>query len=410
MLFQLNLDGSMIKVDADDIVYQGSNNVNKIYVMAPYRAPVGLQMAFTLPNGTTTVHYPMQFEGNLTDFPKPIVLNNVRTEGYSLWSLVLMQSATELAGTVGVSVNAVSTTEQYSGNITSYTSSFEVEYSAMPVIPEYTELEFQELYNLLESYYSQNAQMLADTIVTYKSLSAINLSAPVSTVQILNALHALDTTNIAFEMYVPNSSTVTDVPQGGNGTLFIKMANIEKAVVEFRRDVMDTATSYYIGYPSFANDRYTEMDWSTIVAGPLDVSIAQNTRAIAQNTQDITQNAQDITSNTNAISAEQVARLAADTQIRTDYRTKADSYGKTEVYTKGEVNDTFRTKADSYSKSEVYSKQENNATFAGIQIAINEQSTKIGNADISEVAPDLSEAVKSLNDSIDALQDGIIPV
>lgn len=53
------------------------------------------------------------------------------------------------------------------------------------------------------------------------------------------------------------------------------------------------------------------------------------------------------------------------TKIETDnsFRTKADSYSKTETYTKTEADNGFRTKADSYNKTEVYSKTESDGLY-----------------------------------------------
>lgn len=153
MIFFLNLNGTCTRQDTDHI-YQGSNNASKVIAItgiAPGQSHV--DVAFTLPNGLTVGYLPMAYKGAYK-------LEDSSAVSMHLWELNLPYNVTEVQGTVGVSFNAVTgiTEENPKGNnLTSYTNTFEVEYSALPELPSSaTESELEQILNLLEAYAAVN--------------------------------------------------------------------------------------------------------------------------------------------------------------------------------------------------------------------------------------------------------------
>lgn len=138
MVFFIYQDGTTERADSGRI-FQGSNNATTVYAVAPFEPPVGLQAVFTLPDGTTTAAYVMEFTKGYKDL-----------DGVNLWSLKLPRNVTLQEGEVGVSFNAVLP----DGNLTTFTAVFNVEYSGIPEPPTATESEFEEIYNLLTQYYN----------------------------------------------------------------------------------------------------------------------------------------------------------------------------------------------------------------------------------------------------------------
>jgi len=153
MIFFLNLNGTCTRQDTDHI-YQGSNNASKVIAItgiAPGQSRV--DVAFTLPNGLTVGYLPMAYKGAYK-------LEDSSAVSMHLWELNLSYNVTEMQGTVGVSFNAVTgiTEENPKGNnLTSYTNTFDVEYSALPELPSSaTESELEQILNLLEAYAAVN--------------------------------------------------------------------------------------------------------------------------------------------------------------------------------------------------------------------------------------------------------------
>lgn len=154
MIFFLNLDGTCTRQDTDH-VYQGSNNVSKVVAVTSISpAQTFVQVAFTLPNSLTYGYLPMAYKGAYQ------VGSNVNNLMH-LWEFSLPYNVTEMKGTVGVSFNVVNSNT--GANLTSYTSTFEVEYSALPIPPSSaSESELEQILNLLNAYYAQNTGIIAD--------------------------------------------------------------------------------------------------------------------------------------------------------------------------------------------------------------------------------------------------------
>lgn len=160
MLFFLNLDGTVTRSDTDH-VYQGQNkvaNVELFTLISPAQAAI--QVAFTLPNGLTTTYAPMSYVGAYS-------VDESNQKQVHRWKLAVPYNVTEVEGQVGVSFNVLlndgtSGETQETINQTTYTSSFTVEYSALPSPPTTaTEDELGQLLDLLNLYYTQNASLAA---------------------------------------------------------------------------------------------------------------------------------------------------------------------------------------------------------------------------------------------------------
>ena len=158
MLFFLNLDGTVTRSDTDH-VYQGQNkvaNVELFTLISPAQAAI--QVAFTLPNGLTSAYMPMSYVGAYS-------VDESNQKQVHRWKLAVPYNVTEAEGQVGVSFNILlndgtNGETQETINQTTYTSSFFVEYSALPVPPTTaTESELEQLLTLLNLYYTQNASL-----------------------------------------------------------------------------------------------------------------------------------------------------------------------------------------------------------------------------------------------------------
>lgn len=158
MLFFLNLDGTVTRSDTDH-VYQGQNkvaNVELFTLISPAQAAI--QVAFTLPNGLTTTYAPMSYVGAYS-------VDESNQKQVHRWKLAVPYNVTEVEGQVGVSFNVLlndgtSGQTQETINQTTYTASFLVEYSALPIPPKTaTEDELGQLLDLLDKYYAQNASL-----------------------------------------------------------------------------------------------------------------------------------------------------------------------------------------------------------------------------------------------------------
>lgn len=156
MVYFLKLDGTMTLAEPQR-VFQGSNNVNTVYVLSAIAPPTALEISFTLPSGLTTAYYPMIYNGATDEYTVP----NTATTVY-LRSFLLTSNITAEVGTVGVSVNAVySNADGTTGNQTSFTGSFNVEYSSIPeTVTTGAADELQQALDLLSQYYTQQQAII----------------------------------------------------------------------------------------------------------------------------------------------------------------------------------------------------------------------------------------------------------
>lgn len=173
MIFYCDLQGNL-KAFQNETVYQGSNNVTTIYVVAPFNRPVGLNISFTKPNKLVTSPAIMKWVGTLGNVKIPVSFVNIPeqfTDTYNVWAYALPYSITEQNGVVGVSVNAViadsvdvNGQQAYTGNLTTFTGQFTVAYSALPSPPTDipTEWTQDKVLDLLNNYYNDAIQKIGE--------------------------------------------------------------------------------------------------------------------------------------------------------------------------------------------------------------------------------------------------------
>lgn len=173
MIFYCDLQGNL-KAFQNETVYQGSNNVTTIYVVAPFNRPVGLNISFTKPNKLVTSPAIMKWVGTLGNVKIPVSFVNIPeqfTDTYNVWAYALPYSITEQSGVVGVSVNAViadsvdtNGQQAYRGNLTTFTGQFTVAYSALPSPPTDipTEWTQDKVLDLLNNYYNDAIQKIGE--------------------------------------------------------------------------------------------------------------------------------------------------------------------------------------------------------------------------------------------------------
>ncbi|MDE7406485.1 MAG: hypothetical protein K2M89_06405 [Clostridiales bacterium] len=142
MVIFLNPDGTAEKVTPEH-VYQGSNNVIDITVIAPYSMSTAIQIGFILPNG---LYWTSPAPENARYAPMEFVGPSEENGTAGAWSFVLPISVTEQVGEVQVAINAIGTT----GNTTSYLCQFTVEESVLPNLPDASPE--PSVYDLIQQY------------------------------------------------------------------------------------------------------------------------------------------------------------------------------------------------------------------------------------------------------------------
>ena len=138
MVIFLNMDGTAEKVEPQH-VYQGSNNVTSVTVVAPFANSTAVEIGFILPNGLYWTsekgnrYMPMQFAGQEV------------IGGVSAWTYRLQGSVTEQVGDLQIAINAVTA----DGNTTSYLCKVQVEESGLPNLPPAPE---PDVYDFIRKY------------------------------------------------------------------------------------------------------------------------------------------------------------------------------------------------------------------------------------------------------------------
>lgn len=177
MVIFLNLDGSCENVTPQK-VYQGSNNVTEITVVAPFPSTTAMQIGFVLPDGLywetseRERYVPMEF------VPQETV------SGVNVWKFILPFSVTAKQGDLYIAVNATTT----DGNTTSYMVKQIIEESVLPNEPnppvpsvyEYLSLYLARLDGRTENVANlvKSVQKVAPNAITYTTNSGVE-SAPI---------------------------------------------------------------------------------------------------------------------------------------------------------------------------------------------------------------------------------------
>lgn len=153
MLFLLRGDGTMTRLDSGRI-FQGANNFTELGVIYPFPS-VALSVGFTLPNGINTDYIPLSP-------PETYTITDDETgktktfENLYYASTRIPGSVTQLSGKVGVNVMQTGAVNGGSdavvGTSPSYTATFTVEYATLPSYSEPSDMNYDELVNLLTAY------------------------------------------------------------------------------------------------------------------------------------------------------------------------------------------------------------------------------------------------------------------
>ncbi len=161
MVIFLNLDGTAEKVTPKH-VYQGSNNVTDITVIAPYAADTAMEIGFILPDGL----YWQNTSDGARCAPMNFVGQNAETKACA-WTFTLPLSITEQQGIVQIAINA----KTIEGNTTSYLCEMTVEESVLPNLPSAPE---PSVYELLQLYLSRLDGRTANVPNLVKSIQKVD--------------------------------------------------------------------------------------------------------------------------------------------------------------------------------------------------------------------------------------------
>ncbi len=142
MVIFLNLDGSCENVSPQR-VFQGSNNVTDVTVVAPYANSTAMQIGFILPNG---LYWQNETDG-ARYMPMEFIKQDVTTKA-NVWRYTLQGSVTEQVGELYIAINALTN----DGNTTSYMIRQDIEESVLPNLPSAPE---PSVYELLQLYISR---------------------------------------------------------------------------------------------------------------------------------------------------------------------------------------------------------------------------------------------------------------
>jgi|AGTN01.1.fsa_nt_gi hypothetical protein len=146
MIIELKLDGSARLVMPQNL-YQGSNRVTDIKVVAPLGSSAALEIAFEFPSGVKTLYHPMEF------------VDYIAGTAVGTWRYALTSTITAEVGTVKAAINVITS----DGNRTSYAIEFTVQPSILPETPE-TPNEDDEVWTELLQVYQNNATGLTAEI------------------------------------------------------------------------------------------------------------------------------------------------------------------------------------------------------------------------------------------------------
>lgn len=248
MIFQLKLDGTMTNI-ASEPLYQGGNNINTLYCIAPYKSPVALIATFTLPDNTTSAPYPMEYKGTLADAFPSGTLNNLPsgyTENWSVYSLVLQYGVTEQAGTLKCSIIATtdytvtSTSVTYNTRVNSYNLQMTVQESSLLIPPSTWE---EDQWETLISLYSQYITALQSRATALENkVGSDTLQTTASTLTgAVNELHS-ETTSLDTRLDTAESDIDDLEEKVGTATLAIG-SDLSVAVNVLNTNVTNIGTS-----------------------------------------------------------------------------------------------------------------------------------------------------------------------
>lgn len=139
-----------------EVIYQGSNNVTNIVVMAPYAPQTSMEIGFILPDGLYWNAPTVSGKSGGRYAPMSFVEQNMMNK-VGVWEYALPASVTSMFGKVQIAINAITrintggTTTVEKSNCTSYLCEFTVQESVVPDLPANPP---DDVYTLLRQYLS----------------------------------------------------------------------------------------------------------------------------------------------------------------------------------------------------------------------------------------------------------------
>ena len=172
------------KIVTPQHIYQGSNISQVNVVSLAYTPQTTLQIAFVLPDGTTTNYYPMSF--------------NYSSTSTNYYQYIIQQAFTTLSGSASIALLA---TDSQAQQQTSQLIPFTIEPSVLPTLPDTPS---QDEWTTLLQYVQQNSSNIANLQAIISDIETIANTANT------NASQAVSTANQAL-------STAQQAEQTANG-------------------------------------------------------------------------------------------------------------------------------------------------------------------------------------------------
>lgn len=241
MVIFLNLDGSARAVTQEHL-YQGSNNVTEVVVVAPFSGQMPLHIAFRLPDGITTTYELMRYIGHS---------GTNGTWQYTMRSNVLAQS-----GELEISINA----RTDKSSTTSYICKLQVEESILADLPDVPD---EDTYDVLAGYIIDHTRTLqalaggadAEAKTREDADTALGSRVDAEANARLNADESLDSRiNSAVRAMVQDDTALGKRIDAANVNIVQEAANRAAAdtVLETKIDKNNTSLSHSIGAEEIA--------------------------------------------------------------------------------------------------------------------------------------------------------------
>ena len=149
-------------------IYQGSNISQVNVVSLAFTPQTTLQIAFVLPDGTTTNYYPMSF--------------NYSSTSTNYYQYIIQQAFTALSGQASIALLA---TDSQTQQQTSQLIPFTIEPSVLPTLPDTPS---QDEWTTLLQYVQQNSSNIANLQATISDIETIANTANTNASQAVSAV------------------------------------------------------------------------------------------------------------------------------------------------------------------------------------------------------------------------------
>lgn len=178
MIFFMASDGTIVK-SIPSPVYQGAEDANSVYLVAPFSPSLQVTVAFRLPNGVLIPQNKMTWQNELSG-----IVNEKSGKAYAAWSYDLPRSVTQYYGTVTAQFYFYSASEGKilvtSATTFSVGKGVSVELPDLPVEDIYESIlhELAEIHEeLLNGYYSARAIYAWNSSYIYGANEIVYFSA-----------------------------------------------------------------------------------------------------------------------------------------------------------------------------------------------------------------------------------------